>query len=83
MLTAPVTFGPNVTGNTSPYISTGTDNSGALYTITGGQYFSYYGGSTIANKASINFDASCSNSVYTDSGKIYPLSLALNFIIKC
>ena len=27
-------------------------------------------------------DASLSNSVYTDSGKVYPLSLALNFIIK-
>ena len=24
-----------------------------------------------------------STSVYTDSGKVYPLSLALNFIIKC
>lgn len=27
-------------------------------------------------------DASLSNSIYTDSGKVYPLSLALNFIIK-
>lgn len=30
----------------------------------------------------IKLDASNSNSVYTDSGKVYPLSLALNFIIK-
>lgn len=29
------------------------------------------------------FDASRSNAVYTNSGKVYPLSLALNFIIKC
>ena len=28
------------------------------------------------------FNASSSNSIYTDSGKVYPLSLALNFIIK-
>lgn len=28
------------------------------------------------------FDAHNSNSIYTDSGKVYPLSLALNFIIK-
>ena len=28
------------------------------------------------------FNASNSNSVYTNSGKVYPLSLALNFIIK-
>lgn len=30
-----------------------------------------------------SFNASNSNSVYTNSGKVYPLSLALNFIIKC
>ena len=29
-----------------------------------------------------DFNASNSNSIYTDSGKVYPLSLALNFIIK-
>lgn len=32
--------------------------------------------------AVLNFDANKSNSIYTDSGKVYPLSLALNFIIK-
>ena len=30
----------------------------------------------------IDFNAHNSNSIYTDSGKVYPLSLALNFIIK-
>ena len=30
-----------------------------------------------------SFNAHLSNSIYTDSGKVYPLSLALNFIIKC
>ena len=35
------------------------------------------------NRGSLNFNAHNSNTVYTDSGKVYPLSLALNFIIKC
>lgn len=30
----------------------------------------------------LHFNANSSNSIYTDSGKVYPLSLALNFIIK-
>ena len=33
-----------------------------------------------ANRTVLN--ASLFNSTYTDSGKVYPLSLALNFIIK-
>ncbi|SFJ73861.1 hypothetical protein [Succinivibrio dextrinosolvens] len=33
------------------------------------------------NRTQLN--ASLFNSTYTDSGKVYPLSLALNFIIKC
>lgn len=30
----------------------------------------------------LTMNASNSNTVFTDSGKVYPLSLALNFIIK-
>ena len=30
-----------------------------------------------------HFNANNSNAVYTDSGHVYPLSCALNFIIKC
>ena len=33
--------------------------------------------------ARIGFNASISNSVYTESGAIRPLGLALNYIIKC
>lgn len=49
---------------------------------------SYLGGKTASPTGTANyfqqlsFHASNSNSVYTDSGKVYPLSLALNFIIK-
>ena len=56
-----------------------TDN-GALYhngVNVGSSYTTGVNGSF-----DIYFDASRSNSVYTDSGKVYPLSLALNFIIK-
>ena len=40
------------------------------------------GSSQIEMTNGIRFNAHNSNSVYTDSGKVYPLSLALNFIIK-
>ena len=35
-----------------------------------------------ANRDQVNFNANSSNSTYINSGKVYPLSLALNFIIK-
>ena len=41
------------------------------------------GGSGSYRQLDISFDAHAANSIYTDSGKVYPLSLALNFIIKC
>lgn len=30
----------------------------------------------------LGFDASLNNSIYIDNGKVYPASIALNFIIK-
>ena len=55
----------------------------------GGGAFSHRNGSQKGSASSGNgandlfdFDAHNSNAVYTDSGKVYPLSLALNFIIK-
>ena len=38
--------------------------------------------STVNKPTQLNFNANTSNNIYTDSGKVYPLSLALNFIIK-
>ena len=35
------------------------------------------------NNPSVDFDANYSNAVYIDNGKVYPLSLALNYVIKC
>ena len=41
------------------------------------------GGNSRLYIRSVNLDASRSNSIYTDNGKVYPASLALNYIIKC
>lgn len=41
------------------------------------------GGSGSYKQLELFFDAHNANSIYADSGKVYPLSLALNFIIKC
>lgn len=38
--------------------------------------------STLTDRVQLSFDASDSNSIYTDSGHVYPQSLALNYIIK-
>ena len=40
------------------------------------------GNRTATVSAGAKLDLSNSNSVYTNSGKVYPLSVALNFIIK-
>ena len=48
-----------------------------------GSSFSTVITNTSATGYTLTFSASKSNSIYTDSGKVYPLSLALNFIIKC
>ena len=55
--------------------------SGALDVITKSKKALTANGLATMAKA-ITFSASASNNTYTDSGKVYPLSLALNFIIK-
>lgn len=84
---------PNVTGNLKARnLMNGNDstiypNSGALKNVgvswTGpGQIFSAAGVVTQSN-LTIDFNANYSNAVYINNGKIYPLSLALNYVIKC
>lgn len=76
----PTTFGPNVLGSLS-YKATDLYSpfTGAFYytTVGGGSYASDGTGPYIGN-----FDASRSNATYKDNGKVTPLSLALNYIIK-
>lgn len=76
---------PNITGNGRwrymGYTPLGVYN-GALYAKSGATDYGTVEGSGEGNCIPLGFDASRSNSVYADSGKVYPLSLALNFIIK-
>ena len=86
---------PNVTGSYVPLHNTGNsadawDRIGAGYGHTGVFYgatqatFSYWTGtmSTGTENVELRFNANGSNNIYTDSGKVYPASIALNFIIK-
>lgn len=73
---------PNIKGSTTnTYSDVGTPGaSGALYfNIVSSAKMALTSGNGADH---LSFDALRSNSVYTDSGKVYPLSLALNFIIK-
>lgn len=75
---------PNITGSantTSGWVGGGDwDSPGALYFIRTPNRT--WGGTINSGTSSVGIDASRSNSVYTDSGKVYPASLAFNFIIK-
>lgn len=79
---------PNIVGHTERSGSGATEF--ALYTSSTGalslELSSLRGisgtATSINGSNTLNFDASGSNSVYTTSGKVYPASLALNFIIK-
>ena len=80
------------TGSTDPstHPNNFATNNKALYWLsptnagigTTGKTLNANSGSGSGNSSAISIDASRSNSVYTNSGKVYPLSLALNFIIK-
>lgn len=73
---------PNITGSIFNPVNT----SGAFNTTPAPMEGKYYNNSgNITDRVSqykVNFDASRSNSIYVGNGKVYPLSIALNFIIK-
>lgn len=76
---------PNITGRRSEfsmYINASGTTEALTVTQTG---YTLASGSDSENcrRSTLSFNASNSNSVYTDNGKIYPASIALNFIIKC
>ena len=68
-------------GNVSPFHGL-SSQSGALSFSTGSYGGMDASGASAQRANRITLNAHSSNSVYTDSGKVYPLSLALNFIIK-
>lgn len=75
---------PNITGTTGNRggyrDSVQSIFSGALYRSNQNTQLSAESGSI--TYSCIGLDASHSNAIYTDSGRVYPASLALNFIIK-
>lgn len=76
---------PNISGSVGRLqgmANTNTLNANGAFshdTVTHGQANSW---GTAGNSFMISFNASSSNSTYTDNGKVYPLSLCLNYIIK-
>lgn len=81
-------LGPNIKGSLSARYNTG---GGALRHVGGGA-FSLGAVENVGNLtqtsagtavSTLSYNQNTYNSVYVDSGKVYPLSLALNFSIKC
>lgn len=71
--------------STGTKYSFSTMNSGAFTGMTSVNTIAYTaisGNRTTTVSVGAKLDLSTYNSIYTDSGKVYPLSLALNFIIK-
>jgi hypothetical protein len=75
-------LGPNITGGLNGIFYNGSEaGDGAFAPGTFGATY-VNGNSGNYRSANIGFMASRYNSIYKDSGHVYPLSLALNFIIK-
>ena len=84
-LTEPVTFGPNVDG----YITTGLTNtigvirgSTGAFTASIARKYPNVTAGTVDSYERIYMNLGSYKSVYTDLGKVYPLSIVLNYIIK-
>ena len=76
---------PNIRGKLDfkPSAMSNKDSSGALSGTTFNSSNASLDVLTATGlKNYLNFNANTSSSIYTDSGKVHPLSLALNFIIK-
>lgn len=77
---------PNIVGALdTPYTALAPTNEVGYQALDYQQknvYTQLAGGSLANYSRGIDFNAQNSNSVYTDNGKVYPASIALNFIIK-
>lgn len=74
---------PNITGACALFIRQPEDYTGVFTGVqnpTANQ--PAIGTMPLWRIGSMNFSASNSNAIYTDNGKVYPASIALNFIIK-
>lgn len=84
---------PNITGKGSPIMRTGRytwdvwlnwSGSGAIsaQSLLESSAGLNPSGETFNDRRLLSFNANSSNSIYQDNGKVYPASIALNFIIK-
>ena len=74
---------PNIVGSVQGIdVNTTNSSNGALRASASDFNWTVPNGAYQDVRGAISLDASSSNSIYTNSGKVYPLSLALNFIIK-
>lgn len=77
---------PNITGSLVAKIdannSLGMGNTNGALTTNSQQVYSCATNGIYTAGGFISLDASLSNATYSDNGHVYPLSLALNFIIK-
>lgn len=76
---------PNITGyydgrSEHPYSSQTTGACISRLLVNNAEYLTNT--SSAYYRSALEFNASNSNSIYTDNGKVYPASIALNFIIK-
>ena len=77
---------PNITGTYNRIrhdLFIGTSNGAFSLTSVSGNASNVGQGSQQNTVDNFSFNANSSNSVYTDNGAVHPLSLALNYIIKC
>ena len=80
----PVTFGPNVTGTASQVFRRefSVISSGVFSQSVVGTDRAIVASGSDGGYSFLNFSAFDSNSTYTDNGKVYPASVALNYVIK-
>lgn len=73
-------LGPNITGKFSGGQYKVASGATSQHTTNAAAFTSHSASFTMEN---YDFNASESNAIYTDSGKVFPLSLHLNYIVKC
>lgn len=73
---------PNINGSVQEVIYTSYVSSNNLMTVDHLSNARMVNTSNTYGCGKLSFNANSSNSIYTDNGKVYPASIALNFIIK-
>lgn len=72
---------PNITGETRKIFTDGGSTASGAFSDSEAFSITALGGGNQQFRRQI-FNAHSSNAIYTDNGKVYPASIALNFIIK-